>query len=292
MDEREALIQTIIDNPDDDTPRLVYADWQEEHGDAAHAELIRAQCELARLPAQSKKRGPLEAREAELLARPENAALAEFGNGFERGMVRCARWFADDPFDFDGVPLERVLLLDAANFGDSNWPDVAAAARVAAAPWAVRIPRIEFHEYRVDAPVVPALAASPHLRNLRAVRFSDSTAAPDALADLLLGPSVRGVDALVLDGETGTWAGLDAALARVLADPRAARLRRLGLQAFSVPAAVADVLLTAPGLEVTEVCVSTQQPWLTPAVRAALEARFGPRLHVEWSSIATPETWT
>jgi uncharacterized protein (TIGR02996 family) len=173
MDEREALIQTVIDNPDDDTPRLVYADRQEEHSDAAHAELIRAQCELARLPARSKKRA------AELLERPENAALAEFGNGFERGMVRCARWFADDPFDFDGVPLERVLLLDVASFGDSNWPDVAAA------PWAVRIPRVELHEYggsraggaragRVAAPPEPARGAVLGLdhRTRRARRFA------------------------------------------------------------------------------------------------------------------------
>jgi uncharacterized protein (TIGR02996 family) len=41
-DER-ALIQTIIANPDDDLPRLVYADWLEEHGRAASAELFRCE---------------------------------------------------------------------------------------------------------------------------------------------------------------------------------------------------------------------------------------------------------
>ena len=44
-----ALFQTILDNPEDDTARLVYADWLEEHGGQERAELIRVQIELARL---------------------------------------------------------------------------------------------------------------------------------------------------------------------------------------------------------------------------------------------------
>lgn len=291
MDEREALIQTVIDNPDDDTPRLVYADWQEEHGDAAHAELIRAQCELARLPARSKKRAPLEARVGELLERPENAALTQFGGDFVRGFVRSALWFGDDAFDFSAAPLERVLFLEAADFGDSNWPDAADAARVAAAPWARRINRVSFHELRVDAPVVRALAASPHLHNLRAVRFSDAHTDPDALAELLLAPSARGVETLLIEGENWEWPGLDAVLARVLADPRGARLRRLGLVGLGVPESVVEVLLTAPGLEGAEVCVCDDQAWATPKVRSALKKRFGAGFHRSDSPLQTPEAW-
>jgi uncharacterized protein (TIGR02996 family) len=44
LDEREALLRAVFDNPDDDTPRLVYADWLDDHGEAAFAELIRLQC--------------------------------------------------------------------------------------------------------------------------------------------------------------------------------------------------------------------------------------------------------
>lgn len=43
------LLQAIIANPDDDTPRLIFADWLEEHDDLARAEFIRVQCELAAL---------------------------------------------------------------------------------------------------------------------------------------------------------------------------------------------------------------------------------------------------
>ncbi len=42
----ESLFQAILDNPDDDTPRLVYADWLEENGDPDWAERIRIECEL------------------------------------------------------------------------------------------------------------------------------------------------------------------------------------------------------------------------------------------------------
>ncbi len=40
------LFQAILNNPDGDTPRLVYADWLEENGDPDRAELIRIGCEL------------------------------------------------------------------------------------------------------------------------------------------------------------------------------------------------------------------------------------------------------
>ena len=45
-----AFLNAIHDNPDDDTPRLVYADWLEEHGEPDRAEFIRVGVELARVP--------------------------------------------------------------------------------------------------------------------------------------------------------------------------------------------------------------------------------------------------
>jgi uncharacterized protein (TIGR02996 family) len=51
---RAALFAGVKEAPDDDAQRLVLADWLEEHGDkadAAHAQLIRAQCEYLRLAA-------------------------------------------------------------------------------------------------------------------------------------------------------------------------------------------------------------------------------------------------
>lgn len=50
MTDGEAILRTILDNPDDDAPRLVYADWLDEHGQEEAAEFIRVQVELARSP--------------------------------------------------------------------------------------------------------------------------------------------------------------------------------------------------------------------------------------------------
>jgi len=46
MTHDEAFLQAILESPEDDTPRLVYADWLDEHGDPARAEFIRLQCRI------------------------------------------------------------------------------------------------------------------------------------------------------------------------------------------------------------------------------------------------------
>jgi uncharacterized protein (TIGR02996 family) len=49
MTDREAFIAAIVANPQEDAPRLVFADWLEENGEAARAGFIRDQIRLARL---------------------------------------------------------------------------------------------------------------------------------------------------------------------------------------------------------------------------------------------------
>jgi uncharacterized protein (TIGR02996 family) len=65
--DRDALLRAIVAAPDDDAPRLVYADWLDEHGEAARAEFIRLQCKLARHPRTADgRRTELELAEQEL----------------------------------------------------------------------------------------------------------------------------------------------------------------------------------------------------------------------------------
>ncbi len=40
----DALLRSILENPADDAPRLVYADWLDDHGEPVRAEFIRVQC--------------------------------------------------------------------------------------------------------------------------------------------------------------------------------------------------------------------------------------------------------
>src|SRR5262245_39883880 len=66
MTPEEAFLQATLDTPDEDAPRLIYADWLEERGDP-RGEFIRVQCALARPDLNDAGRAKLQAREQELL---------------------------------------------------------------------------------------------------------------------------------------------------------------------------------------------------------------------------------
>jgi len=48
MSDESALLAAILAHPDEDTPRLMYADWLQENGQPERAEFIRLQIELTR----------------------------------------------------------------------------------------------------------------------------------------------------------------------------------------------------------------------------------------------------
>jgi uncharacterized protein (TIGR02996 family) len=75
----DAFLQAIIESPDDDTPRLVYADWLEEHGQPDRAALIRVQCRLACLADDDPTRPDLEAVERRLLEGHQGAWVVQCG---------------------------------------------------------------------------------------------------------------------------------------------------------------------------------------------------------------------
>ena len=90
MIDDQALLSAIIADPDDDRPRLVYADWLEEHGQRDRARLIRVQIELAHGPDNADDTRGLRAEEEQLEAACENALPRLDGitwGGFERGLV-------------------------------------------------------------------------------------------------------------------------------------------------------------------------------------------------------------
>ena len=88
MSDQLALLAAIRDNPDDDTPRLIYADWLDEHAisdaDRARAEFIRVGCEAFRLRGPDSRRAELSARWKELEDAYKATWLAPFGEEFTR----------------------------------------------------------------------------------------------------------------------------------------------------------------------------------------------------------------
>ena len=68
MTHDDAFLQAILESPDDHTPRLVYADWLDKHGDPDRAEFIRLQVALAALPPDDLRQQQMGDRERMLLA--------------------------------------------------------------------------------------------------------------------------------------------------------------------------------------------------------------------------------
>lgn len=128
---RTAILQDIAAHPEEDTPRLIYADWLEEHGDP-QGEFIRIQCELAhqeRLdptePDQTavERRNQLESRELQLLRQYAKGWAGPWrriahGWQFERGLVSQVRLDAADFLSCDQelwmmTPIQGVDLQNA-----------------------------------------------------------------------------------------------------------------------------------------------------------------------------------
>jgi uncharacterized protein (TIGR02996 family) len=87
MTQDQALLRAILDEPDGDAPRLVYADWLEERGrpgDAERAEFIRAQIAKALLSSDDPKWIELHRR--------EHALLGNHGEAWVSNLPRMARW--------------------------------------------------------------------------------------------------------------------------------------------------------------------------------------------------------
>lgn len=136
------LLAAILDRPADDTPRVVAADWLDEHDQPDRAELVRVQCELARTWLSGRVNDPcpacgvlsgevhldscrvlaLRRRECELL---DAAAVSDWAAfpGFVRewwwlrGFVGrlsldLAAWQAHAPALLAAHPLERVEVAD------------------------------------------------------------------------------------------------------------------------------------------------------------------------------------
>lgn len=115
LDGREAFLRAIFADPANDLPRLVFADWLDERGEAAWAELIRLQCQF-QFPADRPREVWHEwfDRERELTAAiPMFRRVGEEGVPYpERGfadatVIRCTADQLGDPVEF-----RRAALLE------------------------------------------------------------------------------------------------------------------------------------------------------------------------------------
>jgi uncharacterized protein (TIGR02996 family) len=204
--DRDGLFQAILTNPDDDLPRLVYADWLEEHGDPEYARFIRTQLQLAQVPDYHplhvrlwwEERGlvtglPFRSR---LSGVPEALALSfqDYRRGFpwQVGAQSLPDFIVAAPELFALVPLQALSL--RAEYRAPP-PDL---SPLADSPWLARLRRLEINLARLPAREIQKLQQSPHADNLVDLAFKHAGIEPDGLVALLEPPLVGQLEALTL----------------------------------------------------------------------------------------------
>lgn len=205
MTEHDALLHAICHHPDDDTPRLIFADYLDENGEPDRAAFIRAQVEAARLP--DWEPFPVYCRHR----KPEWSHGKPWANtlpaldgwnvewvserpAFERGLgsrVRLRSLIAWEQIAeplLNRVPLRDFWLRAPATLDD--W------RRFAAAAWVAQIR----HVHLESSPTEPlrGLCESPHATGITDLHLNraDSPGIPFIVTDLLaspLGHSLRGL---------------------------------------------------------------------------------------------------
>ncbi|MBN9118381.1 MAG: TIGR02996 domain-containing protein [Planctomycetes bacterium] len=272
MSDRDALIAAILANPDEDTPRLVFADWLDEHGDAPRAEFIRVQCELARQreaeadlpesfgttcsdsgewvmvwrPHDTEERIALLKREAELLRAHANGWMSGLPpfvmNGRTRHALRFRRGFVGRVQAWLGPLTTGARELWKRNPVESVWLiEGAGGARkkLPACRSLATLREIQFTEPRCDASWLEPYAECPHLAGVRTQIFGYGLLTDAAARLLARAPHLR-PEALTFNGHE-----LSAdALGALLHAPFVERLRRL--RPWRVPEWGPEVLAGAP----------------------------------------------
>jgi uncharacterized protein (TIGR02996 family) len=170
MTEHDALLQAILD----DAPRLVYADWREEHGEGEHAEFIRLQLRLAGSADTEPGWHGLRVREEDL--------LHQHGATWRAGMPESPgiRWQAFRRGFPETVEVEGVE------------PFLRHARRLFAAP----VRHVAFYDLDKDA--VGEWVRSRHLARLATLDLTSAQLGDQALLDLVKSRHLRGLRALLL----------------------------------------------------------------------------------------------
>lgn len=231
-DTRRRLLQSVLDAPDDDVPRLVYADWLTAQGDA-RGDFIRVQCGLRGIGRS--ERIPLKRREARLLrahgaawraAASASAMKVSFHRGFieeanaygvAKNLASVREMFAVEPVryltgtfgtraDLDAF-LETGLLARLEGFHPVSWnvkgPEVIAA--LLTSPDVTALENLNLARM-ADPEVARRIARAPELGGLRVLSITSSP-----LGDV-------GLTNLVGPGSLGRWRSLHLSGCQVAVD--------------------------------------------------------------------------
>jgi uncharacterized protein (TIGR02996 family) len=204
---QEALLAAILAAPDDDLPRLAYADWLEEHGELKRSSFIRLQLDLARWPrweprrlrVQMLERARAEGREwvRELPPLPEGLGWSQdgpFERGFAERLVGRADCFVAHADEVCALAPVRTLELIR------SLPDE--IGRLAGSPALARLRELRIPQ-GIDTGAVLALGESPHAQHLEVLKIAGPTPG-EAIEALVATPLFSRL--VELDLAHGYWA--------------------------------------------------------------------------------------
>lgn len=250
MVRNEALLRTVIENPDEDTPRLVYADCFEENGEPERAEFIRVQCELDKIPAKHRRRAKLQECEKELLglhgwAWAEELAFCVRKWVYRRGFVeRVEMLLALDQDNYNPAGQEIRAVLELApirHLRDWSGPQYFdAASLIKALPSLDRLTGLELwglDSFRDEQ--IGEFLASPHLANLRTLilhhHCDGQPVRDDVIVEALHSPYRSHLEELAVNvGDRGIGPSRNI-LKAIASSPYLRNLRRLNLTCAGNP---------------------------------------------------------
>ncbi len=254
MTDRDALYRALLDYPDDDTLRLVYADALEESGDPRRAAFVRTRVELNRVPEYDtfairaryhdrKKQVEGVRWIGQLPPLPDGISWAR--DPFRRGLPGAiqahdgAAFVAHADDLFSRYPIES-LELRATRVADT--------AVFAACPWLNRVRYLSLLE-GAGGPTVQRLLDSEHFERLTALHLGPQmTTAPTVQAAVRSRVFKRLTDLSVHEDRRG-GGSLAGELARLAAPPK---LKRLDLASNRLTAQSLSPLVTSSVLETVE----------------------------------------
>jgi uncharacterized protein (TIGR02996 family) len=227
------FLEEILAHPDDDTPRLIFADWLDEHGDSARAEFIRVQVERATLPAWDARQVPLRLRERALLDEHTEAWKGQLPNikgitwgEFRRGFMATATFDGFAVIGTSGTACWAAAPVEAVCV---RWPrqleskkslaairglrelsitgqqlDYWGPGRLADAPLLSTIRTLSIREGGLSRDGFRRLLASPHLGNLTTLRVPLNRLGNPGVRALFDAKSMKSLTELDLS-ESGTY---------------------------------------------------------------------------------------
>ena len=205
MSDEQALLHAIIADPDDDGPRLVYADFLEETGkpeNVARAEFIRLQCEMSR-PIPESRGEKLYARAQQLETKHMKAWMKQLpeldGVLWHEDFWRGFPWsISVQNFTAFRRHADTIFAIAPVQSLSCSGRELRDAKELARMPVPARLTHLILERHDLGPEDAEALADSPYLENLKHLHLSTNRIGDAGATALAASPYLRKLETLDL----------------------------------------------------------------------------------------------